>query len=113
MRILVRVTPGVEPKLADWARHRMELTLNRFAGSVRSLTVRIGDINGPRGGVDQHCSVVVRLAASRRHIVIDEIAEESGMAVARAAERTARAVARALKSVNDRRIARPGYWRHI
>ena len=109
MGIDIRTGPGVDPGIAILAKRRMQFALGRFGRSVRSMTVRIADLNGPRGGVDQRCSVVVRLAAPRRAIVIEETAEQAGMAIARAADRTARAVARAIGSLGDGRAAQPGY----
>jgi hypothetical protein len=97
MRVIIR-TRGLVPALAvQVARQRLSFAVGRFAGRVRSLTVRLSDVNGPRGGRDKHCAIAVRLAGSRRLIVIEELDADVAAAIARAADRAARAVARAVQ----------------
>lgn len=55
MRILIRMTAGLSSSLAPLARRRLEFALGRLGARVRSLTVRLADLNAPRGGVDKHC----------------------------------------------------------
>ncbi len=43
-------------------RRKLGMTLGKFATSVERVSVRITDSNGPRGGVDQLCSVKVVLS---------------------------------------------------
>ena len=64
---------------------------------VRSLTVRLNDVNGPRGGRDKRSAIAVRLAGSKRLAVVEDLDVEPRAAIARAADRTARAVARAVQ----------------
>ena len=46
MRILIRMPAGLSPSPAPLARRRLELALGRFGTRVRSLTVRLADLNG-------------------------------------------------------------------
>ena len=108
MRITVRTAPGVKPGLADVAKRRLEFALGRFGPRIRRLTVRLDDLNGPRGGVDQYCGVIVHLGAPRKLIVIEEEAAEAVAAIGRAADRAARAVARAVQAPAAWRVAPHG-----
>ncbi len=74
MRILIRMAAWLSPSLAPLARRRLEFALGRCGGRVRSLTVRLADLNGPRGSVDKHCLVAIRLTLPRRLIVIQDTA---------------------------------------
>ncbi len=65
-----------------WARHHM-----------RKLAVSLSDINGPRGGVDKRCKILVQLD-SGREVIIDECEADLYAAIDRAAERADRAVVR-------------------
>ena len=37
----------------------IEFATRRFSERIRSVIVRVRDLNGPRGGVDKECSIVV------------------------------------------------------
>jgi len=101
MRILIRETAGLPRSLARLARRRLEFALGRFGAHVGSLTVRMADLNGPRGGVDKHCLVEIRLTSTPRVIVIQDTDVEPEVAIGRVAERAARVVARAVNRLTD------------
>jgi len=109
MRIDIRPSadwPGASVALA---RTRLAFMLGRFAGRVRSLTVRLTDVNGPRGGPDKRCLIAVRLTRPRRVIVIEDVDTDHNVVVSRAAERTSRAVSRAVRSARDWGSVQGGY----
>ena len=108
MRITIRATSGWLSRLA---RHRFEFALGRFHGRVRSIAVRVADVNGPRGGVDKRCHVTVRLAAPKRTLVIEDADSDAAVAIDRLADRTARTVARAVDTLTEWRGRRssPSY----
>ena len=101
MRILIRMTAGLSPSLAPLARRRLEFALGRFGARVRSLTVRVADLNGPRGGLDKRCLVAIRLTSPRRLIVVEDTDAEAEVAIGRAAGRASRVVARAVETLRD------------
>ena len=103
MKILIRTAAGLPPSLAPLARRRFEFALGRFGNRVRSLTVHLADLNGPRGGEDKLCRAAIRLTSPRRLIVIEDTDAEAGVAIGRAADRCARMVARAVQTLTNRR----------
>lgn len=42
-------------------RQRCQRLCQRFVDNIRSLTMRLSDLNGPRGGVDKECLVQIHL----------------------------------------------------
>lgn len=102
MRISIRTS---DASLADLIRRRFAFALGRFDGRVRSVTVRLTDVNGPRGGVDKQCRVTAHLRGGARAIVLEDIDADAAVAVDRVADRTARAVARAAHALRDWRSA--------
>lgn len=107
MRISIRSSAGWGQASADVARRRLEFALGRFANRVRSLRVRLTDVNGPRGGLDKKCLITVRLTRPRRVIVIEDVDADERAAVSRTVERLARAVSRAVRSASEwRALAR-------
>jgi len=100
-RIVIR-QEGTQPEtLAELARRRFAFALGRFGTHVRSLTVRLRDVNGPRGGQDKHCRVSLQLSGSRRQIVVEDIDTNPGAVIDRTADRAARAVSRAVDALHD------------
>jgi len=55
--------------LREYAAHRLSFALRRFSHRIRHVTIRIVDVNGPRGGVDTRCSMTATLADGRQLFV--------------------------------------------
>ena len=101
MRTSIRQAGQWPEETVELARIRLEYALGRFAGRVRSVSVSLTDLNGPRGRIDKKCLIAVRLDRPPRAIVIEDVDADAAVVVCRAAERTARAVARAIDSTGD------------
>ena len=56
---------------------KLGMKLRKFATSIERVSVRVADVNGPRGGIDQRCRVKVVLSGlpsvivDRRHATKD------------------------------------------
>ena len=48
---------------------RFRFALSRFGQKIRLVAVQLGDLNGPRGGLDKQCRVTVTLSPSGKVIV--------------------------------------------
>lgn len=86
---------GVElsDELKDYVKRRVYFSLGRLTGQIKSLSIHLSDINGPRGGVDKCCQVRVE-GGFRRAVIIREQQGSIQAAVAFAVERAERAVLR-------------------
>jgi len=93
--------------LSRLARRRFEFALGRFHGRIRTVAIRIVDVNGPRGGVDKHCRVTVQLSATKRTLVIEDTDADAAIAIDRVADRTTRTVARVVDTATDWRFGWP------
>lgn len=102
MQVYVTPTHRLPPDLVEAAHTHAAFALTRFSRTIRSVTIRFDDPNGPRGGVDQICSVTVHLIRPGKDIVVTHADVDGRAALSRAMVRTARVVARRL----DRRRAR-------
>ena len=89
---------GVElsGELKDFVHRRIDFSLGRLAGRIKSLTVRLADINGPRGGVDKCCDIRID-AGFRQVVIVREQQATIQAAVALAVDRAERAVQRQLR----------------
>jgi len=71
--------------LRSHANHRIQAALGRFGHVVQSVTVRLSDINGPRGGADKLCRIVVQMKS--RSFVMEEIGADMRRVIDRLADR--------------------------
>lgn len=88
------------PFLRQHASQRMHAALARFDDSVRAVSVRLGDINGPRGGADKLCRIVVRLKNSSQ-VVIEELGQDIFQVIDKVADRVHQSVSRQLGRVKQ------------
>jgi ribosome-associated translation inhibitor RaiA len=85
----------------DYLRRKLGTKLGKFARAVERVSVRIRDVNGPRGGVDKRCTIKVTLAGLPS-VVVEERRASLQAAMDGAMRRAETAVKRSLK----RRTAR-------
>lgn len=91
-------------ELREHVLRRIHFQLSRFNGVLRAVVVRIGDINGPKGGADKRCHVTVRGRALGQ-VTVDELSADARSAVDLALERAARAVGREIERGREARRA--------
>lgn len=95
----------------EWIERRLRFSLGRFGDRIGQAAVRLADLNGPRGGEDQHCRIEVSLVPSGS-IMAEATDAEIELAVSRAAERVARRVRDALdrkRTVRARLASKSGF----
>lgn len=87
--------------LRDHLKERCRLALGRFGRRIDRVRVYLRDVNGPRGGPDKKCRIVVDLPP-RGRVVVTGTDTDMRAAITGTAERAAFAVRRHVK----RRLAR-------
>ena len=95
MRVEIR-GQGIQlsERLSGQTRTRLHFALGRFSPQIESVIVRYTDLNGPRGGVDKRCRIIIR--AHRLGTIIAEATGEAlDGALAQASDRAGRALIRA------------------
>ena len=95
--------------LREHTERRLRFALTRSGDRITRVSVRVGDTNGPRGGVDKFCRM--RVAVDRTApVVIEEVGADLYVVIDRAAERAGRNVAKCV--VRAQESARAGSrWR--
>lgn len=87
----VKVTASLKRE----TQRRLDFALSRFSVFIMRVSVRLILVNGPRGGVDKRCRIVVTMEPAETIVVQTEDANISA-AISVAADRMGRAVARAV-----------------
>lgn len=107
MQLEVRgVNYHLDDALKDHAERRLKFALGRFAARIRRLTVRLTDVNGPRGGLDKRCRIAVSLVP-RGSVMVEGSGDDPLALVNGTAKRVARAVRRDLQKRRNRKSEFP------
>jgi ribosomal subunit interface protein len=94
--------------LAEHVRRRLAFVLTRHSDRIQRVAVRVGDENGPRGGVDKYCRIQVHLLYAPV-AVIEDVGVELYATIDRAADRVGRVVVKHLDRMHPiRDVARSG-----
>jgi len=87
--------------LREHVNKRLKFALSTFNEYILKVVVRLSDINGPKGGIDQHCHLHVVLKGLP-DVVIEDTEENLYTAVDSATQRASQAVDRKIKRQNTR-----------
>jgi len=104
--------------LRQFASEKMDLALERIAGSVRKIQLHLTDSNGPnRSGPDKSCRVIVQID-NQRSLVLEDRDSNLGLVIDRITDRLGAAVSRRMgrlrnKRGNSLRISRSLYERRF
>jgi hypothetical protein len=89
-------------KERDDIARKLGMRLGKFASSIERVTVRLSDVNGPKGGVDHKCLIKVVLSGLPSVVV-----ERRDSALERAVNAAIGAAAQAVKRSVQRRRLKP------
>lgn len=74
---------------------RIQFTLSWAHQNLPKVTLRLDDINGPKGGADKLCRIQIPIAGGKP-IVVEDVQADLYVAIDRAIERAGRALSRKL-----------------
>lgn len=80
----------------DYVDRRLSFAFSRLNHIVNSTVITVSDVNGPRGGIDKLCRVVVK-ASGLRSVVITERQANLRLAIDRGIARASQTLTRKLK----------------
>ena len=76
-------------------KRRLEFALGTRFDQIQRINVMLSDINGPRGGNDKRCQLIISMAG-QPNVVIEDVQAHLKVAIDRAASRASRTVTRRL-----------------
>lgn len=89
--------------LRNHCERRLRFALGPASTRLRSVAVRLSDVNGPRGGVDKRCTIRA-IVPGAPPVVIAQYETDIYVAIDRASDRIARSLSRRMERVwHDRR----------
>lgn len=93
MRVECHIEKSFPSQVRETTLERVTEKLDRFADQIQEVSIAIRDLNGPKGGVDIQCRVLVTCEMTGETI-IEETAENVGGALNGALDRTVRTLAK-------------------
>jgi ribosome-associated translation inhibitor RaiA len=82
--------------LHDYAETRLRFALTASHSHIKRISMRLSDVNGPRGGTDKLCHIKVTLT-TLPDVIIRDIESDMYAAINRAADRAGRNVQRKIR----------------
>ena len=99
MRITIQAAGfALSTALNAYTEKRLQTALGWAGKHMRDLHVSLSDINGPRGGPDKRCRILVQIVGGKG-VVVEDTDTDLYRAIDRAAERVDRAVVRRLEQM--------------
>ena len=101
VHIQIRGTDLTEA-IRNYVERRLCFSLGRFASRLGRVSVRIADVNGPRGGVDKACRISVKLVHSGETVVQETVDANLYVAIDHATDRIGQTCGRDLRRLRER-----------
>lgn len=86
--------------LGEHARRRLAFALSRFEPRLARVRLHLEDVNGPKGGVDKRCRVVVHLTQGGE-VLAEDVSSDAYEAIASAVERVSRGLGRTFERLRE------------
>jgi ribosomal subunit interface protein len=97
-------------QLREHVERRINFALGHFDRRVWRVAVSLSDANGPKGGVDKQCQILIHLRRGNP-VKVKDVDVDFRTVVDRAADRAGRAVARRLQRRRERKGSADRSWR--
>jgi len=91
--------------IRDHALKRLDAVLTRFGDRVSAVAVRLGDVNGTRGGIDKRCHLEAALPGAAA-VVVEHTDKDLYEAINQATGRLKRALGRQVGRDRSARLTR-------
>lgn len=94
MNVLIESSCSGEPQAwRQQVEQRVRSVLHRLQGQVQQARVSLRDINGPKGGVDKQCQIMLTTAGYGQLVIVSK-AEDAQGALNQALQRATHSLAR-------------------
>lgn len=87
--------------LKEYVKRRLNFALDSRGNDIQQVTVTLSDVNGPKGGEDKHCQVLVKISGQNDVVVSDKQADMYA-AIDKVAGRTSRTVSRRIERLQGK-----------
>lgn len=88
-------------ELKQYVKRRLQFALGSQSEQVKRVEVMLSDINGPKGGEDKSCKILLKIKG-QEDVVVDDVQSHLYSAIDRAAGRASRTVSKRVTRLRDK-----------
>jgi ribosome hibernation promoting factor len=92
----------LDEAMREFVERRINFALGAFEDKVARVSVNLDDVNGPRGGVDKQCRILISMRRGTP-VMVEDLDVDLASAVGRAADRAGNAVSRRIERRRQRK----------
>lgn len=92
---------ALSKELKRYVKHRLKFALGSRFDQVSRVKVTLSDINGPKGGEDKRCQMLLKIQG-QGDVVIEDVQSQLYAAIDRAASRASQTVAKRVERLRNR-----------
>lgn len=101
MRVEIHVSKfTLTDSLRNYIEKRVGFAFSKVQNQLRKVSVRLSDINGPRGGADKSCRIQIPLTGMQ-DLVIENVERDLYLAIDRAIERASHSCKKRLSRLRN------------
>lgn len=101
-----------EGNLSDYIDRRLSFAFSRTQHAIDNFSMTVTDVNGPKGGIDKKCQVVIN-AQGLPSVVISEKQSDLRLAIDRCLARASQSLTRKLKRKQHSRTKKESIKRSL
>lgn len=88
-------------ELIEYVKRRIIFAMDYRFDNIKRVVVTVSDVNGPKGGEDMRCQVMIKLDG-QKDIVVDNKSAHLRIAIDKAADKASRTVTKRLERIQHR-----------
>jgi ribosomal subunit interface protein len=88
-------------ELIEYVKRRISFALEYRFDTIKRVVVTVSDVNGPKGGEDMRCQVIIKLDG-QNDIVVDNKSAHLRTAIDKAADKASKTVTKRLERIQHR-----------
>jgi ribosome-associated translation inhibitor RaiA len=96
----------LDESMEEHIRRRVDFALGQFDSKINEVLVHVEDVNGPRGGIDKQCRILVSLRGGKT-VKVEDLDSDLVPVIDRALDRAGHTVSKELAKIRDHSKRKP------
>ena len=109
MKVTIQ-SPGFKltESLEKYTREKLALSLGRYRQKITEINVTLLDINGPKGGEDMRCKILIKVIGMHP-ILLQETSDDMYLAISSCLQRSRQTLIRQIRKADRKKISQTDF----